>query len=125
MSVLRIGNPHLAAVDNPASVLAFRKCLDPRGIDPAVWLGDAEAHHQITRSKLREILLLHLLRTMMNDRTRRTDVIVKRRCAARATACFGDLMKNDAGFSHPETHAAVLFGHDCPKPPGFRKCSDE
>ena len=118
VGVLCIRDPDLAAVDEIAVALLLREGLEPRGVDAVVGLAHPEAHHLLAAGQFRQELLLHLLRAVVDDRSRRKDVVLEDRVGIEAAA-LAEFVEDDAHLGQAEPHAAVFLGHQHAQPAAF------
>src|SRR5215468_4285245 len=92
--VLCVGGPHLAAVHHEAIAAALGAGLNARRVGAGVGLGDAEGHDGLARADRRQVLPLHRLGPVLDDRRRREHVEVDRRGAGRSRARGADLVEH-------------------------------
>src|SRR6266566_5608632 len=66
-----VGNPHLAAGQDPVIAIAHRPGAHAGRVRSEVWLGQPEAADRLARGQPRKPLLLLLLRAVLPDREHR------------------------------------------------------
>ena len=122
LGLQRLGDPHLAAVDDVVVAVALGEGGDPRGVQPGAGLGDAEADVQVAVDDARQRARLELLGAVHDHRVHAEDRQVHRAGAVhRPRRSAATSSSSSEASVMPRPCAAVLLGDGDAEPAARRR----
>ena len=110
------GRPHLLPAYEIAAGHLLGEGLDLGGVEPRVWLRDAEAAFVFAGDETRNPLGFLRGRAVHHDRVRPEQVDVHAGGGRHAAAVGGDLVHHDGGLGHAQARATVGLRHGNAEP---------